>query len=117
MAGEEAQAADLAAQEREEAHRQARESEAAARAPLEAAERRAQRLETEVRTLEKLLQSGSGGLWAPVVEQISVAKGYETALGAALGDDLDASAETSAPRIGRSPPPMATRSFRAMCGP
>jgi chromosome segregation protein len=97
MAGEEAQAADLAAQEREEAHRQARESEAGARAPLEAAERRAQRLETEVRTLEKLLQSGSGGLWAPVVEQISVAKGYETALGAALGDDLDASAETSAP--------------------
>ena len=49
---------------------------------------RAQRLETEVRTLENLLQSGAGGLWAPVVESMTVAKGYETALGAALGDDL-----------------------------
>ncbi|QGM46370.1 chromosome segregation protein SMC [Methylocystis heyeri] len=97
LALEESQAADAAVEEREEAHRQAREGETAARAPLEAAERRAQRLETEVRTLEKLLQSGSGGLWAPVLEQIAVAKGYETALGAALGDDLDASAETSAP--------------------
>ena len=97
IADEEAEAADLAAREREDAHKAAREEEAAARAPLEAAERRAQRLETEVRTLEKLLQSGSGGLWASVLEQIAVAKGYETALGAALGDDLDASAETSAP--------------------
>ncbi|MGA8172892.1 MAG: chromosome segregation SMC family protein, partial [Methylocystis sp.] len=97
IAEEEAEAADLAARQREDAHKAARESEVAARAPLEAAERAAQRLETEARTLEKLLQSGSGGLWAPVLEQIVVAKGYETALGAALGDDLDASAETSAP--------------------
>ena len=97
LATEEAQAADDAAQVHENAHKVAREKEAAARAPVEAAERRAQRLETEARTLEKLLQSGAGGLWAPVVEQIAVAKGYETALGAALGDDLDASAETSAP--------------------
>ncbi len=97
LALEETQTADEAAQQSEDDHRAAREAEAAARVPLEAAERRAQRLETEVRTLEKLLQSGSGGLWAPVVEQMTVAKGYETALGAALGDDLDASAETSAP--------------------
>ncbi len=97
LALEETQAADEAAQQSEDAHRAAREAETAARGPLETAERRAQRLETEVRTLEKLLQSGSGGLWAPVVEQMTVAKGYETALGAALGDDLDASAETSAP--------------------
>ncbi len=97
MAEAEAEAADLAAQQREDAHKATREAKVAARAPLEAAERRAQRLETEVRTLEKLLQSGSGDLWAPVLDRITVAKGYETALGAALGDDLDASAETSAP--------------------
>jgi chromosome segregation protein len=97
QASEAARTADVAAQEREDAHMEAREAEAASRVPLEAAERRAQRLETEIRTLEKLLQSGAGGLWAPVVESISVEKGYETALGAALGDDLDASAETSAP--------------------
>jgi chromosome segregation protein len=97
MAAEAARAADEAAETAQDAHAGARDAEAAARAPLEAAERRAQRLETEVRTLEKLLQSGTGGLWAPIVENIAVAKGYETALGAALGDDLDASAEPSAP--------------------
>ncbi len=97
MAAEEARAADEAAQLAEEAQREAREAEAAARRPVEQAALKAQRLETEVRTLENLLQSASGGLWAPVVETMTVEKGYETALGAALGDDLDASAETSAP--------------------
>jgi chromosome segregation protein len=97
MAAEEARAADEAAEMTEEAHREARDAEAAARKPVEQAALKAQRLETEVRTLENLLQSGSGGLWAPVVESMMVEKGYETALGAALGDDLDASAETSAP--------------------
>jgi len=32
-----------------------------------------------------------------VTEEISVAKGYEAALGAALGDDLDASTNAAAP--------------------
>ena len=36
-------------------------------------------------------------LWPPVVDAISVARGYEAALGAALGDDLDASTDDSAP--------------------
>ncbi|MGD9541566.1 chromosome segregation protein SMC [Methylocystis sp.] len=89
--------AEETAQEAEAALREAREAETAARAPLEQAALRAQRLETETRTLEHLLQTGSGGLWAPVVESMTVEKGYETALGAALGDDLDASADDSAP--------------------
>ncbi|HXY58892.1 MAG TPA: chromosome segregation protein SMC [Methylocystis sp.] len=92
-----AQEAEEAAAQSQEEHARARGRETSLQAPLEAAERRAQRLETETRTLSSLLLSGSGGLWAPVLEQISVEKGYETALGAALGDDLDASAETSAP--------------------
>ncbi len=90
-------AAEEAAQTAEEELASAREAEAFAREPLEQASLRAQRLETEVRTLENLLQSGAGGLWAPVLESVTVAKGYETALGAALGDDLDASADDSAP--------------------
>lgn len=97
LAAEESRAAEEMAQVAEEAQREARDAEAAARQPLEQATLRAQRLETEVRTLENLLQSASGGLWAPVVESITVEKGYETALGAALGDDLDASADDSAP--------------------
>jgi len=81
----------------EAAHAQARESESRARAPLAEAERKAQKLETEAATLSKLLMAGSGGFWPPVTDEISVEKGYEAALGAALGDDLDASINASAP--------------------
>jgi chromosome segregation protein len=89
--------AEADALEAEAAHARALDAETRARAPLSEAERKAQRLETEVGTLTKLLGSASGGLWPTVLEQTSVAKGYETALGAALGDDLDASTNVSAP--------------------
>ncbi len=89
--------AEATALEAEEAHAAAREAEARARAPLAEAERLAQRLETEARTLEKLLGSASGGAYPPVLEEIVAERGYETALGAALGDDLDASTAEGAP--------------------
>jgi chromosome segregation protein len=92
-----AQAAEEHMLDAEAAHATARDAEAAIRIPLAAAEREAQKLETEAHTLAKLLNSGSGGFWPAVVEEISVAKGYEAALGAALGDDLDASTNPSAP--------------------
>ena len=75
----------------------AREAEQKARTPQLEADRKAQRLETEVRTLQKLLSGSSSDLWPPVLDQLTVQKGYETALGAALGDDLDASSNPSAP--------------------
>ncbi|WNJ89305.1 AAA family ATPase [Bosea sp. 685] len=75
----------------------ARERETQLRAPLAEADRKAQRLETEIKTLQKLLAPATGDLWPAIIEAISVAKGYETALGAALGDDLDAATEASAP--------------------
>ncbi len=89
--------AEAMALEAEESHAAAREAEARARAPLADAERLAQRLETEARTLEKLLGSASGGAYPPVLDEIVAARGYETALGAALGDDLDASTASGAP--------------------
>ncbi len=89
--------AERIALEAEDRHVQARDAETAARQQFSDADRAAQRLETEVRTLSKLLATAASDLWPPVVEEISVAKGYEAALGAALGDDLDASANTSAP--------------------
>ena len=61
------------------------------------AERAAQRLETEARTVAGLLGSDSSGPWPRVVDAVSVARGYEAALGAALGDDLDASVDEAAP--------------------
>ena len=97
VASDQAKIAEESARITEEEQAIARETEASLRQPLEQAVLRAQRLETEITTLENLLHSGSGGLWAPIVESVSVTKGYETALGAALGDDLDASADDSAP--------------------
>ncbi len=87
-----------AALDAEETLRQTREAEARTRAtPLAEAERLAQRLETEARTLEKLLGSAAGGQYPPVLEAIVAERGFETALGAALGDDLDASTAEGAP--------------------
>ena len=45
---------------------------------------------TERDTIAKLLGTAIDGEFPPVVDQIRVAPGYETALGAALGDDLEA---------------------------
>ena len=56
-----------------------------------------QRLETESKTIGKLLAVESKNLWPPVMDAITVTKGYEKALGAALGDDLDAPVDQSAP--------------------
>jgi chromosome segregation protein len=78
-------------------HQELRAAETQIRTPLAEAERKAQSLETQVQTLTKLLTAGTGKSWPPVTEEISVAKGYEAALGAALGDDLDASTDPSAP--------------------
>ena len=89
--------AENAARAAEVAHTRAREDIDAARAPLTAAERRVQRLETEAKTIGKLLSVENKNLWPPVMDALTVAKGYEKALGAALGDDLDAPVDQSAP--------------------
>jgi len=89
--------AERATFDAEQAHADAREAEARSRGPLAEAERAAQRLETEVRTLVKLLGSGSDQRFPPVVDRLTVARGFEAALGAALGDDLDAPVDEAAP--------------------
>ncbi|HUZ90679.1 MAG TPA: chromosome segregation SMC family protein, partial [Methylocella sp.] len=78
-------------------HVEARRIELETRPPLAEAERKAQNLETQIATLSKLLNAGTGGFWPAVTEEIIVAKGYEAALGAALGDDLDASTNPASP--------------------
>jgi chromosome segregation protein len=45
---------------------------------------------TERETIAKLLAPANDGGFPPVVDQIRVSPGYEAALGAALGDDLEA---------------------------
>lgn len=90
-------AADAAAAKARSALATARQQEAQARGPLNEAERRAQGLETEIRTLEKLLAPAAGDRFPAIVEAVEVARGYEVALGAALGDDLDAALDAAAP--------------------
>ena len=69
----------------------------ASRAPLTEADKRVQRLETEARTISKIVNGETKNLWPPIIDGITVAKGYEKAIGAALGDDLDAPVDPSAP--------------------
>jgi chromosome segregation protein len=98
---DEAEAAVAMAEEEaaiaEEAVARARNEEAAARPPLAEAKAELQRIETEARTLAKMLNAGGGDLFPAVLEQIKVARGFETALGAALGEDLDVPLDRAAP--------------------
>jgi chromosome segregation protein len=89
--------AEKAARDAEVAHAHAREKIDAARSPLGLSEKTVQRLETEAKTIGKLLALESKNLWPPVMDAVTVTKGYEKALGAALGDDLDAPVGSSAP--------------------
>jgi chromosome segregation protein len=67
------------------------------RKPLAAAESNLHRLESEAKALAKAHDVAEKKLWPPVVETIQVEAGYEAALGAALGDDLEAPTDASAP--------------------
>ncbi|MBZ0287170.1 MAG: chromosome segregation protein SMC, partial [Anaerolineae bacterium] len=75
----------------------ARESESRLRETWTMAERTAQKLQTEVETLAKVLNVQDSDLWPPLIDAINVEKGLEGALGAALGDDLDVPADQAAP--------------------
>lgn len=55
------------------------------------------RLEAEEQALAKLLETGEPEMWPPMIDKVSVEAGFEAALGAALGEELDASSNESAP--------------------
>jgi chromosome segregation protein len=73
----------------------ARDEEANARALSASTKLASQELETELATLLKLLAPAHD--WSSIVEEIKVTAGYEQALGTALGDDLDAASDETAP--------------------
>ncbi|MCF6122782.1 chromosome segregation protein SMC [Mesorhizobium sp. M7A.F.Ca.CA.001.07.2.1] len=89
--------AEAAVSEAEQSVIDARATESSARPPLQDARAELARIETEARTLAKILNAASGDLFPAVLEQISVDRGFETALGAALGEDLDVPLDRSAP--------------------
>ncbi|MFD1702292.1 AAA family ATPase, partial [Methylopila henanensis] len=89
--------AERAAEAAEAAHVRARSDESAARGPAAQANARAERASSEARTLAKLLATDAGRAFPAALELLVVDRGFETALGAALGDDLDAAIDPRAP--------------------
>lgn len=75
----------------------AQQRETELREPLENAERDTQRLLGEAKALADLLNPEGQGLWPPLVDAVKVQPGYENALAAALGDDLQAPLDEAAP--------------------
>ena len=73
------------------------ETEAEARERLTAAQSAHTSLKAEIDALSALFRDSDDQLWPPLIDALSVLPGYEAALGAALGDDLQASADTGAP--------------------
>ena len=101
-----AAAGEAAVSEAETALSTARQSEGEARSAHDEARRTAGELATEIRTLMNFLKSNDGDLWPRLVDALKVAPGYETALGAALGDEIEASADEGAPIHWRGLPPL-----------
>ncbi len=64
-------------------------------------------LETEHDTLARVLAVDEGALWPPLIDEVTVKPGFEAALGAAFGEDLDHSSEEGAAIHWRdiAPPP------------
>ncbi|UHC18538.1 AAA family ATPase [Methylobacterium currus] len=91
---EEAEEAAAAARD---AVAEAREAEARGRPVLAAVEREAARLDTEARTLARLVAPAAESRFPPVLDALTVEPGYEAALAAALGDDLEAGLDPQAP--------------------
>ncbi len=63
------------------------------------------RLEAEISALSALLSAFDGGDWEPLLNSVTVERGFEQALGAALGEDLNAPGDPSAPLYWRPLPP------------
>ncbi|NRB29501.1 MAG: chromosome segregation protein SMC [Rhizobiaceae bacterium] len=90
-------AAEAAALQAEQDAEAAREAEQAARQPVSQSQARISEIETEARTLAKVLNSGGMDLFPAVLDNIRAEAGFEKALGAALGEDLEMPLDKSAP--------------------
>ena len=86
---------DLAAAETSATN--ARSAVEESRAGLQDIEKKKAGIETEINTLQSILQADSQSEYRPVLDDIQAEKGFETALSRALGDTLMASTEADAP--------------------
>jgi len=97
LAAEEARARNKGGLDRAETERSARQAAVT-------------RLEAEEKALAKMLEDGDADLWPPLIDAVQVEHGFETALGAALGDDLIAPADEQAKVHWRTLGPFAQQS-------
>ncbi len=72
-------------------------AESGARDAARKAEDALRQLRTEAEGLKRLLQSGRKADYPPALDQVNPDRGYEAALAAALGEDLDAALDARAP--------------------
>ncbi|HKF70934.1 MAG TPA: chromosome segregation protein SMC [Stellaceae bacterium] len=89
--------ASAAADAAEQALRSAETVEQTARTPSEAAQSQRQKLDTEAQALQELLAATASSHAAPLIDAVRVETGFEAALGAALGEDLTAPLDPTAP--------------------
>jgi chromosome segregation protein len=107
-------AAMSAAEDAEGARRAAQEEEFAAREALRDADQTFSKLDGERQGIARAVGAitKNAGPFAPVMDALEVAPGFETALGTGLGDDLSAGLDAAAPRqwrvldIAGNPPPL-----------
>ena len=71
------------------------------------------KLAAETAALAEVLAVKDGERWPPMIDRVTVPSGFEAALGAALGEELAAAADPSAPRHWRTLP---GRAFQQTCG-
>ncbi len=75
----------------------AREEDGRHREALQTAQSTLAKMDAEIAALTDTLEPGQSETWTPILDAVDVEPGLERALGAALGDDLDASADQAAP--------------------
>lgn len=98
VAAEEAATRAEAAYHRAENEREEAETaENNLRGPMREAEQGLTEIDAEREALRKILAANDGEDWRPLLDDVSVEPGFENALAAALGDDLSAAMEDSAP--------------------
>ncbi|HXI86219.1 MAG TPA: hypothetical protein VNH64_02075, partial [Parvularculaceae bacterium] len=92
-----ARGAETAFQQSGEERASAESQEAALRIPRQKAAQRLAEIAAERDAIERILSAHSNGDWPALIETVDVDPGYENALAAALGDDLSAALDDSAP--------------------
>ena len=96
-ADEAANTAETAFHRAEEERQEAETRETALRGPMRNAEQSLTELDAEREALRRVLAANDAQDFPPLIELVDVDAGYENALAAALGDDLGAAVDETAP--------------------